>query len=278
MYREATRLHVTRHCFTCIYKSSDVTAEVVSSTSQWPNIEKLPSRSHEPSSEKAFETLNRWISECFQDHKVCSKRTVSNLPKRVLEIRDYHVYLKSLPGLQAKYACLSHRWGKQGASLKLTSATFETLNSGILTEDLPKTFADAAKINRRLGIRYIWIDAVCMSSLQKGIKAQYDLMYDQACYKTILKIGKRLLRQWQAYTRMLSLLLQHHGPVIATVDASQPQEIPIKIINSAILIYLSDGTCLCFLGMLANIRNVTPMGTGHFSQEVGWEIPRDYSI
>jgi hypothetical protein len=143
-------------------RDKDSQNSVAAATSPWPNILQLPSRSHDTSSDKAYQALKRWISDCLHDHSICSNRTVSNLPKRVLEIWNGQVYLRDSLGVQAKYACLSHCWGEKGAALQLNSATRETLKKGFLVQHLPKTFADAADTSSKLGIRYLWIDSICM--------------------------------------------------------------------------------------------------------------------
>lgn len=44
----------------------------------------------------------------------------------------------------------------------LLKDNISALSSGISSEILPRTFADAIKINRRLGIEYPWIDSLCI--------------------------------------------------------------------------------------------------------------------
>ncbi|KAF2823903.1 HET-domain-containing protein, partial [Ophiobolus disseminans] len=61
-----------------------------------------------------------------------------------------------------KYACLSHCWGPQGSPLQLNRGTVQTLRAGIARERLPKTFRDATDICCKLGISYLWIDALCI--------------------------------------------------------------------------------------------------------------------
>lgn len=61
----------------------------------------------------------------------------------------------------AAYTTLSHCWGGH-VSIMLTTDTRETLERGYPVSALPKTFFDAVKITRRLGIRYLWIDSLCI--------------------------------------------------------------------------------------------------------------------
>lgn len=46
--------------------------------------------------------------------------------------------------------------------LKTTQATEEIHQKEILVEDMPETFQDAIRVVRKLGIQYLWIDALCI--------------------------------------------------------------------------------------------------------------------
>lgn len=62
----------------------------------------------------------------------------------------------------ALYATLSYRWGTN-QSLKLLRSTFDDFSLGQQQiQHLPQTFQDAINITRRLSIRYLWIDALCI--------------------------------------------------------------------------------------------------------------------
>ena len=56
---------------------------------------------------------------------------------------------------------LSHRWGSQKFT-KLKSTTITQLQNAIDVDTLPRVFQDAIKIARFLGLKYIWIDAICI--------------------------------------------------------------------------------------------------------------------
>ena len=60
------------------------------------------------------------------------------------------------------YATLSHCWGptKPLSTLAKDIDAFQTV--GIRWEQLPKTFQDAIETTRRLSLRYIWIDSLCI--------------------------------------------------------------------------------------------------------------------
>jgi hypothetical protein len=60
-----------------------------------------------------------------------------------------------------KYTTLSHSWG-HARILTLTHETASQLYDGIDENLLALSFRDAINITRKLGIRYIWIDSLCI--------------------------------------------------------------------------------------------------------------------
>ncbi|TVY92561.1 hypothetical protein LAWI1_G003585 [Lachnellula willkommii] len=75
---------------------------------------------------------------------------------RLLETRDI-ITSRSSP----QYASLSHCWGKQ-SFITTTQQTLEQRKKGIEWESLPRTFQDAIALVQALGIRFIWIDSLCI--------------------------------------------------------------------------------------------------------------------
>jgi hypothetical protein len=66
------------------------------------------------------------------------------------------------------YATLSHCWGPPSTDksspyiAKLTPASKQTLEAGVPLEKLPKTFSDAIIATRAIGLKYLWIDSLCI--------------------------------------------------------------------------------------------------------------------
>jgi Heterokaryon incompatibility protein (HET) len=65
-----------------------------------------------------------------------------------------------------RYVALSYCWGKNPNHLLLTSQNIEDLCKGVEVSTLDKTFREAIEFTTRLGLEYIWIDALCI--LQRG--------------------------------------------------------------------------------------------------------------
>lgn len=63
--------------------------------------------------------------------------------------------------LQEPYAALSYAWGKS-PNLRLTASTLVQFSHSISHKKMPKSVQDAVATTRRLGIRYLWVDALCI--------------------------------------------------------------------------------------------------------------------
>ncbi|KAE8452259.1 hypothetical protein EG329_000959 [Mollisiaceae sp. DMI_Dod_QoI] len=63
--------------------------------------------------------------------------------------------------MRGTYIALSHVWGAQIHN-KLEMKLLEKWREGIDVRLLPRSFRDAITVTRKLGFRYIWIDALCI--------------------------------------------------------------------------------------------------------------------
>ena len=99
-------------------------------------------------------------------HPQCQQilKTKPQLPTRVLQIGDESTRMSKLvsgSGKHENYATLSHCWGEsQPLTTKL--ATLEARQSCIMDSQLPKSFMDAVTACRKLDIKYLWIDSLCI--------------------------------------------------------------------------------------------------------------------
>jgi hypothetical protein len=112
----------------------------------------------------------KWISECEKSHPNCKATGKKDLlPSRLIDVGDESSGNPSLlvttdcPDLLvgAKYVTLSHCWGSIEIK-KLERSNLEDMKKAIIMSSLPKTFQDAIRITRELGIQYLWIDSLCI--------------------------------------------------------------------------------------------------------------------
>lgn len=112
-------------------------------------------------SSESFEQIAQWVDQC-KGHRECHVEQ-TRLPTRVLNVDcPQGIRLQSGLGLTDQYCALSHCWGLKGSPLKTTRANFASHESSIDEDELPKTFRDAIKLVRYIGIRYLWIDSLCI--------------------------------------------------------------------------------------------------------------------
>jgi hypothetical protein len=120
----------------------------------------------DPSSEEGFNRIKGWIDQCLRCHGACqvqSSRCLHALPTRVLDLEckaqtDSPSVLET-EKIVGTYAALTYRWS---APLQTTRANLDQMKKGIEWTSLPKTFQDAIVITRKLGLRYLWIDSLCI--------------------------------------------------------------------------------------------------------------------
>ncbi|CVK95028.1 related to tol protein [Fusarium mangiferae] len=134
------------------------------------------------SSETSFEYLSKWIKNCSENHKSCNKlhaRAGENknwLPARLVKIitdtNDVPEIIKVVEtnaedGVHQsiEYATLSYCWGREPFTKLLKSNIEKMTTTGMSIKDLPATFRDAITVANRLGMEYIWIDALCIIQL-----------------------------------------------------------------------------------------------------------------
>lgn len=60
------------------------------------------------------------------------------------------------------YAALSYCWGPRGNNLRTTLSNYAQMKQHIAFSRLPKTVQDAVRVTRSLGLRYLWVDALCI--------------------------------------------------------------------------------------------------------------------
>jgi hypothetical protein len=137
-------------------------AGVESSAAQQEEIPIIPERE----SEADMSLCRAWLQICDGYHKHVTSY-VGQLPTRVIDVGigdegDMDcIYLRVTDGeAWGMYIALSHRWQKDTPIS--TSANLDDRRRGIDLRDLPQTYQDAVHITRKLGVRFLWIDSLCI--------------------------------------------------------------------------------------------------------------------
>lgn len=119
---------------------------------------------HATASEQTWSRVKSWIRDCESNHKSCSWKLPPYYPTRLIDVSDPespHLVEQANVFPANFYVTLSHCWGKQDF-VKLEEANIAQFMDKIPLDKLPKTFLEAIDVTRRLGVRYLWIDALCI--------------------------------------------------------------------------------------------------------------------
>jgi hypothetical protein len=92
------------------------------------------------------------------------------LPTRCIDVTGKKLYLRHTSGDFGMYITLSHRWSDGLEAISTTESNFEARKAGHGFGNLPKNFVEAIDATRKLGVRYIWIDSICI--IQRGDKGK----------------------------------------------------------------------------------------------------------
>jgi hypothetical protein len=118
-------------------------------------------------SEESWRVAMGWLEKCLKTHTTCGRaRTTNWKPTRLLDVGNRESKFIRLSETVEEapilpYVTLSHCWGGIEIKRLLRDDRADMLNN-IRIDELPKTFQDAIAITRRLGVRYLWIDSLCI--------------------------------------------------------------------------------------------------------------------
>lgn len=128
-----------------------------------------------------------WLDECVATHSKCLTSTgkVPWQPSRLVDVgADETSKVRLRIGKDQstqQYVTLSHCWGKIEI-MRLLNDNLKAMTEEIRVSELPKTFQDAIAITRRLHIRFIWIDSLCI--IQNSLE---DWLHESATMEDVYK-------------------------------------------------------------------------------------------
>lgn len=125
-----------------------------------------------------FKWAKKWIDRCVEKHSDCGGAMSGSFnPTRLLDVlgdteeSDIRLVLSKnikgsdhKEGWNDKYMTLSYCWGAPGKNLITTDDNIKERQQTISLNDLPKTVRDAVILTRRMKVRYLWVDALCIVS------------------------------------------------------------------------------------------------------------------
>ena len=212
-------------------------------------LDNTPSLSSYTGAEETWRLISSWYNNSTQSaawREYRRRHEYRRLPKRLIDIgsadqsnRPRLVELQHEQG-NLEYITLSHRWPspleeEQRPILKLSTASKTNMCRQIPVSELSPVFRDSIALTRRLKVRYLWIDALCiiqddpddqkseierMADIYKGsvcnIAAAEDYQSNAGLYRhrDTSRIGlPKVDIKWDLHLRpRLSDDLDHDGP------------------------------------------------------------------
>ncbi|CAI0641415.1 unnamed protein product [Colletotrichum noveboracense] len=147
---------------TLVYQQDDAVSELLGINLHIPALQVL-----DPA---CIGLLRESVETCMNEHLECQPSTNRTLPTRLIDvgkINDKSARLiigHKLP-LLTPYIALSYCWGPPSqttSQLITTKATMPDHQKCIELGRMPNTIRDAVLFTREMGMRYVWVDALCI--------------------------------------------------------------------------------------------------------------------
>jgi hypothetical protein len=114
------------------------------------------------SSDTLFSKARQWLNHCLTTHPACPQTAIA-MPKRLLFVgstpQDNIRLIEDVPN-DVKFIALSHCWGTN--KFRTTQSNLYERVRNIPWDEFPKTFQDIVIVSRKLEVRYVWIDSLCI--------------------------------------------------------------------------------------------------------------------
>ncbi|KAK4901762.1 hypothetical protein LTR27_001534 [Elasticomyces elasticus] len=157
-----------------------------------------------PGALASLNTARGWLRQCLEIHQNCPQPSRTFMPRRMVEAtsdgqRSSFRVKDTYPDHVEPYAALSYCWGGD-QTFKTTKAKLEHYRNGQAASVLTRTISDALITTMRLGLRYIWVDSLCVIQDDEKDKAcevaQMAKIYVNA---TVTIIASRAQTAWDGF-------------------------------------------------------------------------------
>ncbi|KAF5547940.1 hypothetical protein FPHYL_10065, partial [Fusarium phyllophilum] len=111
--------------------------------------------------------IQRFLERCTKSHPACGADGTYGMPTRVIDVGngkqgDQLRLVVTDQSMKGNYLALSYCWGLGTDTFTLNHKTMEGMLRGIDESRLVAAHRDTITLACQLGIRYIWIDALCI--------------------------------------------------------------------------------------------------------------------
>ncbi|KAF2117951.1 heterokaryon incompatibility protein-domain-containing protein [Lophiotrema nucula] len=174
VYIQARAAASRSHCVDALEKGFQNSKRTwVSLAASFRKVEPLdPGQASSTNSEESWAVATHWIKSCTSKHALCNSLRDSSTwyPSRLLDIglpdtKTMCLICTGETSVDGHYITLSHCWG-MNEFIHLTDSNIDAFKQRVPTSEFPQTFQDTIVVARRLNIRYIWIDSLCIIQQQ----------------------------------------------------------------------------------------------------------------
>lgn len=211
-----------------------------------------------------------WLKSCIKQHPECERlRNSEWYPTRVLDVDNFdlgtiRLLETSAHPLHGSYMTLSHSWGGIQI-LSLSRDNIDDFKRGISVTKLPQTFVDAIAVVRALGIRYLWIDSLCIIQDIPGDWADESSRMDHVYSHSFCNIGA------SAAANSAGGLFCHRSPDTVNPAHINFEGIDYKIFNARTIAINLNVNPLSKRGWVIQERWLCPRMIHFGSEQVSWE-------
>lgn len=184
-------------------------------------------------SQQNFDIARNWLHECQNSHDSCLSRNPPELPTRVIDVGNSHspenprLFLSR--GKRAEYVALSHCWGGSITPL-LKVDSLSSFQQELPYSSLPANFKDAITITRKLEIRYLWIDSLCIIQDSRDDWAQESkkmgLIYRNSTLTVFALASKG---STSGILRQSTKSMDHPKPIYLRVFPDDERQVEIRV-------------------------------------------------
>ncbi|OBS20316.1 hypothetical protein FPOA_06689 [Fusarium poae] len=148
--------------------------------------------------ESLIHMTSKWIQNCQSTHSQCGHQNIPNsinrVPTRLIDVgtnddnQPPRLFIPSQDQASEnlEYVALSYAWGPVDHHLiKTTASNLQQMLIALPFSRLPQTIHDAIIFTRKLGFKYLWVDALCI--LQS--EGPHDTIHQQDWSREATRFG-----------------------------------------------------------------------------------------
>jgi hypothetical protein len=145
--------------------------------------------------DNTYVKIRKWLSVCDAEHQSCHPLNLALkiLPTLLLDVAPNNSQLDAVNlkyvGMEIlSYAALSYCWGAKQPNAT-TSANIKSHLKQMSVATLPLSLQDAVLVTRKLGLRYLWIDSLCIIQDDEEAKTHEIGRMDQIYHNAYVTIS-----------------------------------------------------------------------------------------